>query len=431
MSEFQVTRLLGYWLSSTKIIFEDRSSKFSSKIIIRDFLVPYDLTEFMKLAGTSKKWNDKILSVKNVQINNIILKSQINQKSSKIHFFKVLYNFSSKFIFDLKLKKSEIFRYILKGFIPIKSKWIRTEKKIIPSKKLRKELFNHLIENEIQEDFAKFLSLTMPLVYLEGFDFFYNFFNKKKPLNLVTSYSHFYSTEFQFMMSINKNTFLTIYEHGTESLNKINKTYNYEYSICNIFYGTSRLKEKLFSNYFFKAKTYPKYRLSKSFVEKCLVVNVTMPKYLTDIRSMPSSLDFKDYMESVNQYSKCLSLFYHVNHKNYPKKEGWSADELKMFGLYGEEKRNLKKSMKDYSLIVVTYPGSLFFDILIQNLKIILCWDYEKYPLSDYELEQQLILNNILFKTPKELNNYFLENNFKDIGNTNNEFKNFLIENYK
>ena len=41
----------------------------------------------------------------------------------------------------------------------------RTEKKIIPSKKLRKELFNHLIENEIQEDFAKFLSLTMPLVY--------------------------------------------------------------------------------------------------------------------------------------------------------------------------------------------------------------------------------------------------------------------------
>ena len=108
MSEFQVTRLLGYWLSSTKIIFEDRSSKFSSKIKIRDFLVPYDLTEFMKLAGTSKKWNDKILSVKNVQINNIILKSQINQKSSKIHFFKVLYNFSSKFIFDLKLKKSEI-----------------------------------------------------------------------------------------------------------------------------------------------------------------------------------------------------------------------------------------------------------------------------------------------------------------------------------
>ena len=40
MSEFQVTRLLGYWLSSTKIIFEDRSSKFSSKIKIRDFLVP-------------------------------------------------------------------------------------------------------------------------------------------------------------------------------------------------------------------------------------------------------------------------------------------------------------------------------------------------------------------------------------------------------
>ena len=67
-----------------------------------------------------------------------------------------------------------------------------------------------------------------------------------------------------------------------------------------------------------------------------------MPKYLTDIRSMPSSLDFKDYMESVNQYSKCLSLFYHVNHKNYPKKEGWSADELKMFGLYGEEKKTLK-----------------------------------------------------------------------------------------
>ena len=48
------------------------------------------------------------------------------------------------------------------------------------------------------------------------------------------------------MMSINKNTFLTIYEHGTESLNKINKTYNYEIVFVIFSMAQVVLKKKTF-----------------------------------------------------------------------------------------------------------------------------------------------------------------------------------------
>ena len=424
-------RFLGYWIHTISIIYMDRIE--GTSIIgleSSNIEIANDLTGFMELAGTDEKWNKTIISgnlLKSQEINKIQLPTK--------NIFNRIFQYAPSIIIDYRLSYYEVLKKIISGFFPLKSKWFKCVPVFSVDMRQRLVLESYLLKAGIDKRMANIFSMSVPRIYIEGFDYYSDLYGGvcSKTKHIITSYSHFHSADFLYISLFFKDLKITIIEHGLESLNYNNGTFDFEYDICDEFYGNSnnrlhlskysKINKRKFEKLYTKKNNY------KSNV--CLIVNVTMPKYLLDFRSMPNTHDFKDYMLEVNKTTSVLDVHFDVMMKNYPTNQGWTDAELSTFGNWNYTKLNLKNIIKKSNIICVTYPGSLFFDCILNNLRTILVWDYNKYSLKDTEFQKILIDEKILFASSIQLEIYIKDSELLNFGIINPKLKKFVSENYQ
>ena len=358
--------------------------------------IPWDINDFLAYAGTIETWNKSILS------ERIDFTTETpRKKSKKLGTFWIKFIVLWPSIMIDVLKNKRIFAiYILRGFLPIKSNFFCINKTFTPDFEQRLGLKNFLLKNGIDNSKALLISRSIPIVYLEGFKYYYKIFGNKKR-KLVTSYAHFSNYIFHYLSAFNNSTSLVIYEHGTESLNKWNDYFDYERRVATRFYGLSRSFEQTQKYRWFRDLKFSKSKTVRS--DSGLMVSVNMPKYSLDNRSMPNSNDFESYQYSVQELGKVLSTRIKLVHRPYFKNEGWNESELSRFGHWPIDTRPMNTLLNDYGVFIITYPGSLWLELIRKGKLVILVWDYLKYPLRDNYLEEELIQNKILFRDSKVL----------------------------
>lgn len=395
-----ISRFLGVYLLTIDRVNRRLSNSNQDEILFNKQIpsvnIPWDINDFLAYAGTVETWNKSILS------ERIDFKTETPRKKSKklgTLWVKFIALWPSIMIDVVKNKR--IFAInILRGFLPIKSSFFCINKAFMPDFEQRLRLKNYLLKNGIDNSKALIISRSLPIVYLEGFKYYYKIFGDKER-KLVTSYAHFSNYILHYLSAFNNSTKLFIYEHGTESLNKWNDYFDYEFSVATRFYGLSRAIEQTQKYRWFRDLNFTKSKIVRS--DSWLMVTVNMPKYSLDDRSMPNSNDFKSYQESVLELGTVLSTRTKLVHRPYFKNEGWNEMELSRFGHWPIDTRPMNKLLNDYGVFVITYPGSLWLELIRKGKVVILVWDYLKYPLRDNYLEEELIRNKILFRDSKLL----------------------------
>tara|TARA_Y100000991_G_C21966963_1_gene347359 strand:- start:857 stop:2215 length:1359 start_codon:yes stop_codon:yes gene_type:complete len=421
-------RFLGYWIHTVCIIYKDRIKGIDFRESKSYVEVANSLKDFVELSGTNNKWNKSIISGSILKSRDI-KKSTIQSRNILNRIFKI----SHKIIMDARLNYFDLIKIIISGFIPLKSKWFKSVPIFSVTNSKRSILESYMLKEGIEKRAANYLCLSIPRVYIEGFDYYYNLYgglNSSKK-HIITSYSHFYSIDFLYIALFFNQLKITVIEHGTESLNCKNGTFDFEYNICDEFIGISESKLVLpkFSK-LSKRKFERLFQDTSNTSNRCVIINVNMPKYLTDLRSMPNAHDFKDYMRTVNKTACVLDSFFQVVMKHYFSNLGWTDKELAGFGNFKSTSMTVKKIIKQSKLVCVTYPGSLFFDCLLNKLRVILVWNYNKYALADIDLQNILIDEKILFFSSIELKNHIATQGVNNLGIQNLKLKKFVSKKY-
>ncbi|MDA9287090.1 hypothetical protein N9Q08_05110, partial [Schleiferiaceae bacterium] len=364
---------------------------------IPELNIPWDVHEFLSYAGTADIWNQNILLEQSVFSTE---KEQKHPRYYGIFLTQLFASWPSLVIDAIKVKKVFL-TFILRGSIPLKSSFLSIiDKTFIPNREVRLDLYEYMLTGGVAKEKALLISRSIPIVYLEGFQYYFKIFGCRRR-KLVTSFAHFSNYKFHYLSAFHESTSVIIYEHGTESLNKWNDYFDFEIGIANRLYGLSR--ELIETNQY---RWYKHLKFSKTKagpINRILMVTVNMPKFTLDKRSMPCGDDFQSYMSSVHALGMLLATKTPVIHRPYFKKEGWNDTDLTKFGPWLKDTRSMKFVLNEYQLFVITYPGSMWLDLIQRGKVIILVWDYFQYPLRDHSLEEILVQNGILFKDSIDL----------------------------
>jgi len=397
-----ISRFLGVYLLTIERIYDRllEIRKIEDKKVdcqIPKLDIARDVHQFLSYAGTSDIWNQNILE------ESIVFTTDIEQKTPRRYgvFWTIIFSIWPSFIIDkIKVKKSFL-TYLLRGSLPLKSSFLSCiDKSFIPNRKERHGLYEYLFARGVTKEKALLISRSIPIVYLEGFQYYFKIFGSRRR-TLVTSFAHFSNYKFHYLSAFHELTSVIVYEHGTESLNEWNDYFDFEVGIANRLHGLSRdLKET--DQY--RWLRHLKFSKTKAgIINRVLIVTVNMPKFKLDKRSMPCGDDFERYMSSVYELGMFIATKTRVIHRPYFQNEGWSDTDLSKFGPWVKDTRSMKFVLNDYELFVITYPGSIWLDLIQKGKVIILVWDYFQYPLRDRRLEEMLIQNGILFKDSIDL----------------------------
>lgn len=320
-----------------------------------------------------RKFNYKLIFIK--YLKEYLLKNRINnykyEYDNSINF-NVLYKLSS----NIKL-----YNHKYKCCIE------EPVKKTIPRKSFK---FTSNYESNKYDDYQSMISEIIiefiPFCYIEK----YKVKNERINSDGIISYKkHFYDEQFKRKIAENfiRNKKILIFGHGSAPHQLYNSGYDYESSISDVLLvsGSGKVHSK---NHIISGRINSELKLNKFKSNgQCTVVQVGMPRYAWELRSMAQSSQIIDYLNDQFKFYENLSkeVTDKTKIKLYPRDYGWNIKErlIASFDNVKFSKFNISKEAKKSRLLVYTYSASSYIESLIANVPTVLFWDKSTWAFAE------------------------------------------------
>ena len=371
-------------------------------------------------------WNHNIfkniiifLKIKNLKISNIesdyksigIKDFEIKKNFFKIYIDKFLSIFdkSNKVVLiDNYFHPNDLVRLSLNlGQIPrVYNEFYKKIDLPLMDKTYREKLNFYNSSNKFEEFLFNYLSMNLPISFLEGFEKIIKEANKIKiKTNLVITGNANFPTElckFWCALQSEKKINIILNEHG----GSIPTKYRY-YDI----------HDKIFTNQisWSREKSKNEKRLSpskllrfqnlKSSKKNLSIVTLETSQYAYYCQNLQSSIILDDFNQKLN-YLKILRIknikFKIKTYRNM----GWNLKE-KYKNLFGEKyltNKNVKSVIKNSKLIVCTYPETTFLESMCSGVPTILLYLHDIWKFDDRfkSTVDNLYKNKIIFYSPED-----------------------------
>jgi len=269
----------------------------------------------------------------------------------------------------------------------------------IPAFHYNKEMRQWSIEKKaIRTEFENFaLSLLphlMPRSFLEGYEPCHKkIVTRRWPTNpkaIFTSSKHFNSEIFLYWAANKKEkgARLITGEHGGFGVGKFNGAVSYQMKITDHFISTGWIERSVVTT------PVGNFRLAG---RKCinnnsgyaLMVNVAMPRYSFDLRSMIVAGQMLDYFDDQFDFVSTLPSYIRDNLvvRLYPEDYGWRQSERwhDRFPRVAIDNmtNDIWESIKHSRVVVCTYNATVYIDCISANIPVIIFWDPECWEVND------------------------------------------------
>ena len=432
--------IIGYWLTSFLVVTFDRLSmlnlaqdKYKNLITYfiehrRNEFIPKDTLDAI-LKFQDEKWNYifinnlieyfELISIKKERNNFINIK---NKKKTFLYKVKNL-NFLIK-----KIIKNLIFRLVnfiskklnssnkliilsesglsIKQFLKLK-KFLKGKTIFEPNISLRKPIvFDESMrswkielaqsDNQFEIIIKELIPKWMPLIFLEGFKNIKipsSLSNLEKPPEVIfTSYAQFFNDPFKVWAagSIDNGSKLIIGSHLGGVLVNYHMNIDYEAEICDHYLVSGEQKQKY--NNSIKVPQVWNTLKNKEHNNNgdILIVTTTNPKFTRDLATYPLgeqmysyfNHQFKFYSKLTSKVKEKTRVRLYKFDNGWPQKKYWIQNFPKI--KFTNDKLNYPKLVSNSGLIVCTYLGRAFIELLSANIPTIIFWDPNFWGMADF-----------------------------------------------
>lgn len=442
--------IIGYWLNMFITITFDRWSilqnkKFSEIIKTHKNIIDIEIDNFPLESSDansqfiSEEWNEIFFNQIITELNGFqtkVLKKSSNQKKiSNINFRKKIKNLIKMLLnkiysFPYSGDKSYVFvscglSYIslfklyfkLAGTIYLEPSFIGVSDKDYLQNKRNCKIPVNLNDSKFEILLKRLIPIWMPLSYVENFNKIIEKLNKKQDLPkkidvIFSAGSQLSNDVFKIWTAINidKGTKLVCGQHGSGPFHKFNGGHKYEINISDLYVTTgngnvypSNLRDVGQFNSKWKIDSWnPK--------GPAILITVAMPKYASDLRSMPIANQMLKYFEDQYEFYRSLpvdiqkEMIVRLYQKDYgwKIKQGWLKNfpEIRIDEYF---KKTLSSSARNCRLIISTYNATTYNQSLAANVPTVIYWDKELWEWSNYADNDFIALKSvgIFHETPE------------------------------
>ena len=298
---------------------------------------------------------------------------------------------------------------------------------------IRKNLlnnFHHL--NDFEDVLNNLISKSIPISYLEGFEYIYNFVDKlklpKNPNIIYTNNSHFKDDVFKIWAAkkIKNKSRIYISQHGGGAFYKFSGASYFEHKIADTYLCSGpgnkiNNTSKVFGNNINYKLKYKNYNRRGGG----LLVLVALSRYSTDVRSIPVGEQMLDYFnDNYNFYStlkdEIKNKFYV---RIYPKGDFEWKQEQRWKSKFPNVKLDLcklsmEKMISKNRLFVSSYNATTYNQTFVANIPTLIYWRSNMWPniSSADNIFKELLNNKIFHESPYDAANFInnIWNNIDD-----------------
>ena len=259
----------------------------------------------------------------------------------------------------------------------------------------------------------KYIPYLIPKVFIEDYPRLrYRSENLGWPDNpkvIFTSASLFFNSIFNHWAAkkCQQGALFITGEHGGFGPGKFNASVDYQLSCSDVFLSAGWHARGVNTVPMFNFRTSGRRSTIKS-KGGLLLVQVAMPRYAFDLRSMPISGQMLDYFEDQFEFVEALSkkIQARLQVRLYQTDYGWKQKErwLKRFPeiKFDKLERSFFSAIKQHRLVVVTYCATTWLDLLNLDVPVVVFWNKEHWEVdsSAIPLLEELASVGIFHFTP-------------------------------
>lgn len=271
-------------------------------------------------------------------------------------------------------------------------------KPLVLSPELRKwSITGNAEKGSFEEVVRSFLPQMIPKVFLEGFQFYRELLNgrrySKSSKVIFTSNSHFSDDVFKMWAAKQREqgTRLAIGQHGGGAFHKFNGGTSYELSVSDAYVSTGNGNCDTNDHIKDVGRFNNKFKIGKWDQNgHATLITVAMPRYASDVRSMPMAGQMLRYFEEQFLFYEKLrtDIRDQIQVRIYPKGDyGWNQKKrwLDRFPevVLDEGEVSLSAQASRSRLMIATYNATTYNESLAANVPTVMYWDPHYWELSD------------------------------------------------
>lgn len=250
------------------------------------------------------------------------------------------------------------------------------------------------------------IPLQIPATYLEGFSEMQNVVAgipwPAKPKIIYTANAYSFDEVFKFWAAekVSIGSKLLIGQHGGHyGIGELNATEEHEQKIADVFLTWGWSKE-IKSVVPFGIPVNDN-RLNYYRNGKAVAVLVEGPRYSYRLYSLPLANQWIRYFDDIAKFHSLLKehIRNFFEYRTYPISRGWSVkSRLQATSLdirFTENSISYWKTFEDSRLVVCTYNGTTFLELLSMNFPVVVFWDTNFWELRSDTIEYFNILENV------------------------------------
>jgi putative transferase (TIGR04331 family) len=283
------------------------------------------------------------------------------------------------------------------------------------------------LETEFENLLIQIIPQFIPTIFIEGFSSVVTeiekYHNIPQKCDLIfTASGHFDSDSFKIWSAhqLENGTKLVIGMHGG-GLNKFNGAYCFERDICDLLVvhgigGDKCIKNKVAGQFFSKIK-YNTWNPQGD----ALIVTVTMPRYVFDIRAMALSNQMKSYFNDIFLFYKSLPNLIKAKTKVklYPADYGWDQKN-RWLNLDPQVKFSnnfsFHRLVKNSRVVICTYNATVYLETLAANIPTIIFWDINLWEWPEFANDDFESLKSVgIFHDSPQSASLQLQNVWEDV----------------
>ena len=251
-------------------------------------------------------------------------------------------------------------------------------------------------DGEFEKILKELIPKWMPLIFLEGFkkiEIKNNELANLRNIDVIfTSYDHFHGDYLKIWSSkfIDKGCKLVVASHLGGVLPKYQMHLDYEAEVCD-HYLTTGQQNKKFSNSVQVGQFWNYLQFNKHNPKgKILLIPTINSKFTRDLASFPLGeqmhLYFKDQFKFYNNLN--LETKKNLRLRLYKTNQGWNQKEYWMENckgiLFANNEHSYSRQVSKSSIIICTYLGRGFIELLSANIPAIIFWDTRLWEVNEF-----------------------------------------------
>ena len=316
-------------------------------------------------------------------------------------------------------RKNELFLSLKLGRLPLPTERFHTISLIQKDVALRNRLLSSLrhskaLSGKLGDQIYRLIAQCLPTNHLEGIEHLANAVDKanwpKAPKVIFDSNGYWADDVFKYYVAsqTDKGAKLVIGQHGGMlGSSKWSSQLDHQLAVSDKFLSwgwTMGLGEKVAPLGMLK----PIERVRPRQGAPAVMPLLSLPQYAYDNSAFPIGAGgwesyFQDQLQFLNALKELEADEVHL--RSYPKdRGGFALERLGEAGWVNSviPSRPLKKDLRNYRLVIVTYNSTILLETLAANHPTVAFWDFERWPLNDTATPYFEMLKEagILFSSP-------------------------------